>query len=119
MAETDPRLAEALQQTQRFISALEDDKHRASNESFTGTDEAETVKVTVNGDRRLTGLHIQQGLLRLGAPTVRQRINEALQNAHAAALAVAEEQQQHLGESLDAIVASLQQQLGGLQQHPR
>jgi len=117
-SQTDPQVQEALQQTQRFISALEDDKHRTSNQSFSATDEAETVTVVVNGDRWLTGLRIEHGLLRLGHETVQQRIQEALHNAQAAAMEDAEEEQQKLEETLTSIVGALQQQLGDLATSP-
>lgn len=113
-SQTDPQVAEALQQTQLFISALEDDKYRTSTESFTATDESETVKVTVNGDRWLTGLYIEHGLLRLGAETVKQRINEALLKAQTAATAGAEDEEEQLEAALAAIVSGLQKQLGDL-----
>jgi DNA-binding protein YbaB len=112
--ETNPQVAEALQQMQRFISALEDDKYRANTESFTATDDAETVKVTVNGDRWLTGLRIEHGLLRLGAETVRQRIHEALHKAQAAASAATEDQEQQLEETLTGLLGAIQQQFGDL-----
>jgi DNA-binding protein YbaB len=115
---TDPRVDEALRQTQQFISALEDQKHRMSTQSFTATDEAETVEVVVNEQRWLTGLRIEHGLLRLGTETVRQRVNEALHNAQAAAGAAAVADQERLEEALTAIVGELQQQLGGLSPDP-
>ena len=111
--ETDPQMVEALQHAQQFISVLEDEMHRAKTETFTATDETGTVEVVVNGDRWLTGLRIEHGLLRLGAETVRERINEALHKAQAAALASVEDEQGQLEGALTAIVDALQQQLGG------
>ncbi len=49
ISETDPREGAALRQAQRFMSVLQDDEHRRSTESFTATDETETVTVVVNG----------------------------------------------------------------------
>ncbi len=112
--QNDSQVIEALQQTQQFVSALEDSKFRDLTESFTATDEAETVKVTVNGARWLTGLYIEHGLLRLGAETVKQRINEALSKAQAAAMESAEAEGQQLEETLASIASALEQQLGDL-----
>ncbi|WAC89316.1 YbaB/EbfC family nucleoid-associated protein [Mycobacterium sp. Aquia_213] len=112
--ENDPQAVVALQQTQQFISVLEDQMHRAKTETFTATDETGTVTVVVNGDRWLTGLQIEHGLLRLGAETVRERINEALRKAQAAALAAADAEEGQLEDALTAIVGALQQQLGDL-----
>jgi DNA-binding protein YbaB len=106
-SEMHPQAAEALQQMQRFQSALEDQIDRANTESSTGTDEAKTVEVTVDGYRHLTGVHLEDGLLRLGAETVQQRINEAIQNAKAAATVASEAASQRLIESLDDITGSL------------
>lgn len=78
-------MAEALRQAQRFQSALEDQQYRTNTESFSATDESETVEATLNARLCLTGLQIDDGLLRLGADTVEQRINEAIGNAQAVA----------------------------------
>jgi DNA-binding protein YbaB len=118
-AETDPQVAEALSQMQQCLSGLEDLQHRANTESFTATDEAETVTVAVNADRWLTGLLIEPGLLRLGAEMVKQRINEALHKAQAAAIAAASTNGQELDETLAALVGGLQQQLGDLLPRPQ
>jgi DNA-binding protein YbaB len=113
-AETDTRAAEALQRTQQFLSVLEDQMHRTKTETFTATDEAETVEVTVNAERWLTDLRIEHGLLRLGAETVRERINEALRKAQATALSAAEKEEGQLENALTSIVGALQEQLGDL-----
>jgi DNA-binding protein YbaB len=105
--EMHPQVAEALRQAQLFQSALEDQMNRTNTESNTGTDEAKTVTVTVNGNRFLTGLDIEEGLLRLGAETVEQRINEAIGNALAAATEASEADGQRLIESLANITDSL------------
>jgi len=97
-----PQVAEALEQLKRFNSALEDQMYQANIESFTGTDEAETVNVTIDGRHALTGLFIEDGLLRLGAQTVEERLNEALRNAQAAATsAITAHQQQVFASLLD------------------
>jgi DNA-binding protein YbaB len=113
--ETDPQVTDALQQMQQMLSVIEDNKHRTKTQSFTATDETGTVTVVVNGDRWLTGLRIEHGLLRLGAPTVQQRIQEALRNAQAAAFEVAEDQAQQIEQALGGLVGVLEQQLGDLQ----
>lgn len=67
-----------LQQMRRVQSALEDERHRTDTASYTGTDQAKTVEVTLDWRHWLTGLNIEDGLLRLGAEEVAQRVNEAL-----------------------------------------
>lgn len=80
-----PQVAAVLRQAQRLQSVMDDQLHKMDNESFTATDETETVEVTLNGHHHLTGVFIEDGLLRLGAQTVEQRLNEALQKAMAEA----------------------------------
>ncbi|ORW87508.1 DNA-binding protein [Mycobacterium sp. IEC1808] len=98
-----PQVGEALQQLKHFNAVLEDQMYQTSTESFTGSDEAETVNVTVNGQHAVTGVFIEDGLLRLGAQTVEERVNEALRNAQVAATAaISEQQQQVFATLLDA-----------------
>lgn len=85
MIEMHPEVAAVLQQAQRLQSVMDDQLAKMNTESFTATDEAKTVEVTLNGHHWLTGLFIEDGLLRLGADTVEARINEALSNATAKA----------------------------------
>ncbi len=99
-AEMHPQVAEALRLAQRFESALDDQMHRTNTQSFTATDEAKSVEVTLNGRRWLTGLYIDDGLTRLGAETVEQRVNEALRNAEAAAGEAIAADQARLKESM-------------------
>ncbi|MGF2943967.1 YbaB/EbfC family nucleoid-associated protein [Mycobacterium sp. Lab-001] len=110
--EIHPQVAEALRHAERFQSALEDQLHRSSSETYTATDESGTVEVTLNGQRRLAHIRIEDGLLRLGAEAVEQRINEALRNAVAAALAAGEAEHERLIASLASIAESLQETLG-------
>jgi DNA-binding protein YbaB len=110
--EMHPQVAEALRQAQRFTSTLEDQMQWTYAESFTGTDQAKTVEVTLDGRRCLTGLRIADGLLRLGTQTVEQRISEAAGNAWAAATAAVEAEQARLIESLADIAGSLQKTFG-------
>jgi DNA-binding protein YbaB len=111
-AETHPQVTEALAELQKFNKALEDQMNLEDTGFFTATDEAETVEVTINGHRCITGLEIEEGLLRLGAETVGQRINEALHNAQAAASEGLEAQRAQLVASLVDITGSLQRQVG-------
>jgi DNA-binding protein YbaB len=76
-----PEVATVLRQAQRLRSVLDDQLHKMSSETFTATDEAKTVEVTLNGHHWLTDVFIEDGLLRLGAATVQGRVNEALRNA--------------------------------------
>src|SRR5947209_3211297 len=107
-----PQVAQALEQLQRFSSALESQMYRSNTQFFTATDEAQTVEVTINGHRCLTGLHVEDGLLRLGANTVQQRVNAALQKAHAGASAALQAQQAQLFASLTDLAGSIQKTVG-------
>ena len=68
--EMHPQVAAVLKQAQRLQSIVDDQLHKMNSETFTATDEAETVEVTLNGHHYLTGAFISDGLLRLGARTV-------------------------------------------------
>lgn len=109
------RVDEVLKHMQRFASALEDEQYRMDTESFTATDEAKTVEVTLNGRQALTGVFIKDGLLRLGPETVAQRLNEALRNAQAAATTAAEADQEQLVMSLVGIADELQKRFPDLE----
>lgn len=80
-ADVHPAVAAILNQAQRLQQVLDDQLHKMSTETFTATDEAKTVEVTLDGHHNLAGLFIKDGLLREGVPTVQQRIAEALANA--------------------------------------
>lgn len=88
-----PQFAETMQQLQQFQNKLEDMMQQINTGKFKGTDHDSTVEVTVNAQSWLTNLHIEDGLLRLGAATVQQRINDAILAARGAALAGLQEQQ--------------------------
>ncbi|OBA71696.1 DNA-binding protein [Mycobacterium sp. 1554424.7] len=107
-----PQVAEALRQAQEFQSALEEQQNRAKTERFAATDEAKSVEAAVNAQCCLTDLRIEDGLLRLGAEAVGQRINEALINAHAVATAALDTEHEQLIESLADIAASIKKTLG-------
>ena len=114
---TDPHLPDmdaVLQQAQLAQSSLEDFKHGMSTGTFTGTDDARTVEVTINGHQWLTDLYIEDGLLRLGAETVGARLNEAVGNAQAAATAGVEARHEQLVAKLDDVAATLQAQVRSL-----
>src|SRR5690349_8919700 len=80
-----PDVAAVLRQAERLQSLMDEQLHKMNNQTFTATDDAETVEVTINGHHHLTGTFIADGLLRLGAETVETRLNEALQKATDAA----------------------------------
>ncbi|MGD1172714.1 YbaB/EbfC family nucleoid-associated protein [Mycobacterium seoulense] len=107
-----PQVAEALRQAQRFQSALEDQQYRTNTESFSATDESETVEATLNARLCLTGLQIEDGLLRLGADTVEQRINEAIGNAQAVATDAIDAEHERLIELAAGIAGSLKETFG-------
>ena len=106
--EMHPQVAAVLKQAQRLQSIVDEQLHKMNSETFTATDESETVEVTLNGHRYLTGAFISEGLLRLGARTVEQRINEALQNATAAATQSIEVDRERIDEAVAEITAGLQ-----------
>lgn len=110
--EMHPQVAEALRQAQLFQSALEDQQYRTNTESFSATDASETVEATLNARLCLTGLHIEDGLLRLGAETVAERINEAIASAQAAGTAAIDAEYERLIEVVAGIAGSLKETLG-------
>ena len=107
MIEMHPEVAAVLQQAQRLQSIMDEQLAKMNTESFTATDEAKTVEVTLNGHHWLTDLFIEDGLLRLGAETVEARINEALGNATAKATESINSDRARLGELVAEITAEL------------
>lgn len=105
MIEMHPEVAAVLQQAQRLQSIMDEQLAKMNTESFTATDEAKTVEVTLNGHHWLTDLFIEDGLLRLGAETVEARINEALGNATAKATESINSDRARLGELVAEITA--------------
>ena len=103
-----PQVAAVLQQAQRLQSIVDEQLQRMNSQTFTATDESATVEVTLNGHHHLTGAFISDGLLRLGATTVEQRLNEALQNATAAATESIEADRERIDAAVTAITADLQ-----------
>jgi DNA-binding protein YbaB len=107
-SEMHPQVAAVLQQSQRLLSIMDDQLHKMRSEKFTATDESKTVEVTLNGHHWLTDVFINDGLLRLGAETVAQRLNEALQSATTQATASIEAD----WERLDATIAEITAEFG-------
>ena len=62
-----PEVAAVLRQAKRLQSLMDEQLDKMANETFTASDETETVEVTLNGHHLLKDVHIQDGLLRLGA----------------------------------------------------
>ncbi|WP_197376066.1 YbaB/EbfC family nucleoid-associated protein [Mycolicibacterium baixiangningiae] len=98
-----PQVAAVLAQAQQLQSIMDEQLHKMNSQTFTASDETETVQVTLDGHHHLTGVHIEDGLLRHGAHVVERRVNEALQNATEAATAAIEADR----ERIDAQVAEL------------
>lgn len=113
-----PQAADAMAMLQQFQSVLDGATDQMGNQTFTGTDEEETVEVTINGSEVLTALHIEDGLLRLGAETVQHRINEALANAQDAATAAVTAQTEQLFTNLAGITDQLKTSMGLDQKQP-
>ncbi|CKN36679.1 ESX-1 secretion-associated protein EspL [Mycobacterium tuberculosis] len=112
MDELDPHVARALTLAARFQSALDGTLNQMNNGSFRATDEAETVEVTINGHQWLTGLRIEDGLLKkLGAEAVAQRVNEALHNAQAAASAYNDAAGEQLTAALSAMSRAMNEEM--------
>lgn len=106
--EPHPQATEVLDEFKKFSDVLEGAMQQQGAGSFTAKDEAETVEVAINGDRVITDLQIEDGLLRLGAETVQERINEALLKANAAASESLDALAGETFEALSKIVGNLQ-----------
>src|ERR1700709_1977976 len=102
-----PAVAAVLAQAERLQSVMDDQLTKMHTDSFTATDEAETVEVTLNGHHWLTDVFIEDGLLRLGADTVSARVNEALQNAGADASASIEADRERIDSAVAQITSEL------------
>ena len=107
--EMHPEVAAVLEQAQRLQSLMDEQLYKMNHQTFTATDDAETVEVTLDGHHHLTGTFIADGLLRLGAPTVEKRLNEALQKATYAATESIELDR----DRIDAAVADITADLRG------
>ena len=98
-----PEVAAVLRQAQQLQSLMDEQLHKMNTQTFTASDETDTVQVTLNGHFHLTDAYIEDGLLRLGAQVVEQRLNEALLKAMAAASEATDSDR----ERLDAAVAEI------------
>lgn len=110
--ELHPTVAAVLRHSEQLQSIMDDQLHKMNSQTFVATDESETVEVTLDGHQQLTNIHIDDGLLRLGAATVEQRVNEALQKATATAISSIEADR----ERIDAMVNEMSDDLGQLLQ---
>ena len=106
--EQHPQVTAALDEMKKFNDLLEGALKQKGTGSFTAVDDTETVEVVINGDMLVTQLHIEDGLLRLGAETVEDRINEALMKAQAQATASNDAMYGATFEALAGIVESMQ-----------
>jgi DNA-binding protein YbaB len=100
--------AALLAEADELRSALDDHRHFLKNAQFEGTDEAKTVAVMITADYRLTFVQIQDGLIRLGADAVAQRLNEACDKAGAAAAEAVEAKEDKLVETLGLTAAVME-----------
>lgn len=98
-----PEVAAVLKQARRIQSLMDEQLDKMAGDSFTAADDGETVEVTLNGHHWLKDVRIQDGLLRLGAETVEQRLNEALQRANEEASATIEADR----ERIESVVAEI------------
>jgi DNA-binding protein YbaB len=106
--EEHPQATAVMGEFKKFSDVLEGTLKQMGTGTFAAKDESETVEVVINGGRCLTQLHIEDGLLRLGAETVEERINEALMKANAEASLGLDAMYGQTFESLSKIVDSLQ-----------
>lgn len=102
-----PEVAAVLRQARRLQTLMDEQLDKMNSESFTASDDTETVEVTLDGHHWLQDVYIEDGLLRLGAQTVEQRLNEALQKASAEASASIEADREALDEVLSEISAEI------------
>ncbi|ACC42755.1 MULTISPECIES: YbaB/EbfC family nucleoid-associated protein [Mycobacterium] len=106
----DPTAARALTLMSQFQSTLQGRFHHMNNGVFKASDETKSVQVTLNGYQWLTGIRIENGLLKeVGAQGVAERVNEALQNAQRAVSVFDEQSGQTLVDTLATISAAISQ----------
>ncbi len=101
-----PEVAAVLRQAGRLQELMDQQLHKMASESFTATDESETVEVTLNGHQHLVDVFITDGLLRLGSDAVEQRLNEALFNATVEASESIAADQERLNEAVAEITGT-------------
>ncbi|MCV7110611.1 YbaB/EbfC family nucleoid-associated protein [Mycolicibacterium setense] len=100
-----PEVAAVLRQAQRLQSLMDDQLYKMATETFTASDETDTVEVTLDGHHNLKAVFIEDGLLRLGAQVVEQRLNESVQKATALASESIEADRERLDEMVAEITA--------------
>ncbi|MGF2944347.1 YbaB/EbfC family nucleoid-associated protein [Mycobacterium sp. Lab-001] len=110
--DTHPQVDQVLRMAEQIQSVIDEQAHKLKTESFCGADEADTVRVTLDGRLRLTGLDIEPGLLRLGAGAVERRVNEAMRNAQAVVTEAGDAERERILEAVARIAAPLQQMIG-------
>ncbi|MDZ7885851.1 MAG: YbaB/EbfC family nucleoid-associated protein [Mycobacterium sp.] len=101
-----PEVAAVLRQAGRLQDLMDQQLHKMASDTFTATDETETVEVTLNGHHHLVDVFIEDGTLRLGAGAVEQRLNEALLNATAEAAESIAADQDRLNEAVAEITGT-------------
>jgi DNA-binding protein YbaB len=110
--EPHPQATAALDEFKKLNDVLENALKQKGTGSFSATDQTKTVEVVINGDMVVTQVHIEDGLLRLGAETVQDRINEALIMAQADATASIDEMAGATFEAMAEMINSMQKIVG-------
>jgi DNA-binding protein YbaB len=106
---------ELMRRIQEIQTAVDVQASSLVAESFSGTDEAKTVRVTLDGRQWLTDIQLQDGLLRLGIETVSQRVNEAIRNAQDTATEAGEIEREKFLEAIAKIAGPLTEALGPIE----
>lgn len=104
--------AAAMEHLNQMQALLQGQMSLHDTGTFTAKDESETVAATIDGDCLLIGLEIEEGLRRLGAETVEQRINEAIANAHTQAMAAIQGQHEQTVLAFAKMTADLAKSVG-------
>ena len=105
--QAEQQVREVLAKSEEFQSTLDEFQHRMHTDTFAGTDKERTVQVTLNLRRWVQSVYIEDGLLRLGAVEVAQRLNDALQAAQTKVQEVLTERQGQLFQDLEGITDAL------------
>jgi len=105
-----PEVTPVLRQARHLQSLMDDQLDRMENGSFAAADTTNTVEVTLNGHHWLKDIYIQDGLLRLGAETVAQSVNEALVKGGAEASASIDADRERIDAAVAEITAEMSNQ---------
>jgi DNA-binding protein YbaB len=105
--ESQQPVSDIMGHLERLTAVLDEQRRAMDTQSFDAVDETGTVEVTLDGRLRLVNLEIEEGLLRLGAPTVEQRINEALLSARAGGSEGITAQQEKFIEDLSGVAEEM------------